>query len=197
MKQVFIKIRALLNVYIYVRNWFLLKLVKAKFEKMPSISGKLFFKGTGKIVFGKNVQIASSRYSNPIGGDTRTAFIVSSGAILLIGNNCGISNSTIFCTKRIIIEDNVLIGGGTKIYDTDFHPLDYYARINNINESISRREVIIKEGAFIGGHSIILKGVKISKQSIIGAGSVVSKDIPDFEIWAGNPAKFIKKTVTY
>ena len=55
--------------------------------------------------------------------------------------------------------------------------------------------VVIKDLAFIGMHSIILKGVTIGEKSIIGAGSVVSKDVPDGEIWAGNPARFIKKVV--
>lgn len=50
----------------------------------------------------------------------------------------------------------------------------------------------IKDNAFIGAHSIILKGVTIGEKSIIGAGSVVARDVPDGEIWAGNPAKFIK-----
>ena len=60
---------------------------------------------------------------------------------------------------------------------------------------ISKRKILpvtIKDNAFIGAHSIILKGVTIGEKSIIGAGSVVARDVPDGEIWAGNPAKFIK-----
>lgn len=53
--------------------------------------------------------------------------------------------------------------------------------------------VVIKDGVFIGAHCIILKGVTIGEKSIIGAGSVVTKSIPDGEIWAGNPAKFIRR----
>ena len=53
--------------------------------------------------------------------------------------------------------------------------------------------MIIEDNVFIGAHSTILKGVRISKNSIVGACSVVSKNIPPNEIWAGNPIKFIKK----
>lgn len=54
-------------------------------------------------------------------------------------------------------------------------------------------KVHICEGAFIGANSIICNSVRIGKWAIVGAGSVVTKDIPDHEIWGGNPARFIKK----
>lgn len=53
--------------------------------------------------------------------------------------------------------------------------------------------MVINDNVFIGARCIILKGVTIGSKSIIGAGSVVTKNIPEGEIWAGNPAKFIKK----
>jgi acetyltransferase-like isoleucine patch superfamily enzyme len=83
------------------------------------------------------------------------------------------------------------VGGGTKIYDTDFHWLEFEKRISEPGGKTA--PVIIKDGAFIGAHCIILKGVSIGEKSIVGAGSVVTKSIPDGEIWAGNPAKFIKR----
>lgn len=90
-----------------------------------------------------------------------------------------------------MICNNVLIGGNVKIYDTDFHWVDYNKRI--ITEGGKSTEVVIKDGFFIGAHSIILKSVIIGERSVIGAGSVVTKDIPDDELWAGNPAKFVRK----
>lgn len=75
--------------------------------------------------------------------------------------------------------------------DSDHHPKNYYNRINNDRESIISAPVIIKEGAFVGAYSVILKGVTVGLHSIIGAGSVVAKSVPDYEIWAGNPAKKI------
>ena len=69
--------------------------------------------------------------------------------------------------------------------------MDFEKRINEAGGET--KPVIIKDGAFIGADGIILKGVTIGKKSVIGAGSVVTKSVPDGEIWAGNPAKFIRK----
>lgn len=104
-------------------------------------------------------------------------------------------NEKIGCENQITIEDNVTIGSGCHIYDTDFHPLEYDERIKGYYKGCptKRKPVLICEGAFIGAGCYILKGVTIGKHSIVGAGSVVAKNIPDGEIWAGNPAKFIRK----
>ena len=53
--------------------------------------------------------------------------------------------------------------------------------------------VKIEDNAFVGARSMILKGITIGKNSIIGAGSVVTKSVPENEIWAGNPARFVRK----
>jgi len=147
---------------------------------------------------GKKVVINSYKNANVIGGDIRTNLLIGEDAVLNIGNNVGISNSTIVCYKEITIEDDVLIGGSCKIYDTDFHSMNPSLRslafVNRTkdNNAISR-PVVIEKGVWIGGHCIILKGSRIGSQSIIGAGSVVSGNIPPLEIWAGNPARFIRK----
>ena len=87
--------------------------------------------------------------------------------------------------------NQILVGGGTKIYDTDFHWLEFERRMSELGGATN--PVVIKDGAFIGAHCIILKGVTIGEKSIVGAGSVVTKSIPDGEIWAGNPAKYIRR----
>ena len=56
-----------------------------------------------------------------------------------------------------------------------------------------RGQVHIKENAYLGAHVIVCKPVTIGKNAVVGAGSIVTKDIPDNEVWAGNPARFIKK----
>ena len=94
----------------------------------------------------------------------------------------------------ITIGDNVTIGGNTVIYDTDFHSLNPEIRLNKSIDKLNAKsgKVTIKDNVFIGAHSTILKGVTIGFNSVVGACSVVTRDIPDNEIWAGNPAQFIK-----
>lgn len=148
----------------------------------------------GKCSIGKNFAMNNGAKGNPIGSFRRCTFFVNRGATLTIGDNVGISQTALVCQKSITILNNVKIGGGTCVYDTDFHSLDPLIRASS--EDTKHRvdkPILIKDNAFIGAHSIILKGVTIGENSIIGAGSVVTKSVPDNQIWAGNPAKFIKQ----
>lgn len=147
----------------------------------------------GKFSIGENFVLHSGNY-NLIGRQQPCYFIVGADAILTIANNVGISCTAIVCHNRISIGNNVKIGGNVCIYDTDFHSLieDHRNAIPENKSTIKTKPVVIQDGVFIGAHSIILKGVTIGEKAIIGAGSVVSKDIPANQIWAGNPAKFIK-----
>jgi acetyltransferase-like isoleucine patch superfamily enzyme len=91
----------------------------------------------------------------------------------------------------IKIEDDVLLGPGVHIYVSDH---SYKSRLPIIDQGYSKsKEVVIKKGAWIGADAIILKGVTIGYNSVVGAGSVVTKSVPDRSIVAGNPAKVIKK----
>lgn len=85
------------------------------------------------------------------------------------------------------------MGGGTSIYTTDFHSLDPIIRASDEDQKYRRcASVVIRDNVFIGAKCIILKGVTIGENSIIGAGSVVTKNVPANQIWAGNPAKYIR-----
>ncbi len=149
----------------------------------------------GTIEIGYDFQANSGVYHNEIGGDTLLRLIAyTKQAKIIIGNNVGISNSSLVSWNKIEIEDNVMIGGSVKIWDTDFHSLDPYIRTNtsDFEYDVKTKPILIKENAFIGASSIILKGVTIGKNSIIGAGSVVTKQIPDNVIACGNPCRVIK-----
>lgn len=174
-------------------NFVIFKVFNAEIETQPIINGRIHLRNYGKFKLEENIKINSGAEYNPIGGQTETQIIVKKGAKLKIGRNSGISNSTIVCHKSIEIDEKVYIGGNCKIYDTDFHSLNIEERLSKNDTDIKTAPVSIKSGAFIGAHSIVLKGVTIGENSVIGAGSVVTRDIPNNEVWAGNPVKFIKK----
>ena len=96
--------------------------------------------------------------------------------------------TSIRSAQKIVIGDSTMIASDVTITDSDWH--DIYDRTDYV---ASPKEVIIQENVWIGEKSLILKGSKIGKNSIIGAGSVVSGEVPDNVVFAGNPAKEIKK----
>jgi acetyltransferase-like isoleucine patch superfamily enzyme len=148
----------------------------------------------GYMKVGDNFTMNNFIDGNPIGCHDPCTFFVDKGAKLIIGNNVGISQAALICHLSIEIEDYVKLGGGVKVYDTDFHSLDHEKRMSADDRmNKANAPVKIKKNAFIGAYSIILKGVTIGENAIIGAGSVVTKSVPDNQIWAGNPAHFIKE----
>lgn len=150
---------------------------------------------SGSCHIGPGFKMNNGLKSNPIGPSQRSVLFVAPNGHLSIGDNVGISQTAIVCFHKITIGNNVKLGAGTCIYDTDFHSLSPVYRINgksDVDHTVMK-PVKIKDNAFIGAHSTILKGTTIGANSIIGACSVVTKNIPDNEIWAGNPVRFIKK----
>lgn len=175
-----------------IYNYIILKHYHVDYGKRLEVRGKIFCVSNTRegITIGDDVKINSCRRANPIGGDDRTVLFAKGKGKIRIGNRCGISNSTIFACEEINIGNDVFIGGAVKVYDTDFHWVDYFRRTKE--EGGNSKPVRVEDGVFIGAHSIILKGVTIGEKSVIGAGSVVTKSIPPGEVWAGNPAKKIR-----
>lgn len=184
-------IKEILEMRYDITNFISLKHYSVKYGANLQIRGRLMIWGPN-ITIGNNVRIKSGSRYNPIGGDDRTILVCNKNASITIGDNVGISNSTIVAHQKVVIGNNVLLGGSVKVYDTDFHSLTYEKRMSGF-EDVHTAPVCIEDGAFIGAHSIILKDVTIGEKSIVGAGSVVTRNIPPHEIWAGNPAKFIRK----
>ena len=119
--------------------------------------------------------------------------MIGKNAKLTIGEDVGFSNSTICCREEITIGDHTIIGGNSKIWDTDFHPISIEQRKIDIDSNAKTSPIYIGKYVFIGADVTIMKGVSIGDFAVIGAGSVVRSNIPDNEVWAGNPAGFVKK----
>ena len=163
-------------------------------RRMKISSAPLIFRHKeATIEIGDDFSITNRLIENPAGVTHPTVLAaVKKNARLIIGNHVGISGAIIYAHKEIIIGDHVNIGAGVKIYDTDFHPIDKHARRYNDTSQIDTAPVCIGNDVWIGANSIILKGVKISDGSIIGAGSIVTRDVPQDSLVCGVPAKPIK-----
>lgn len=176
-----------------VYNKMLMKIRGISYGSDLTTYGTIFIRGKGTIKIGHNVMITSCRETNPIGGDVKTILFTKNQGEIVIGDRTGISNVSIVAMERVTIGSDVMIGANCKLYDHDFHSIKLEERLMYPDPGVKSAPIEIKDGAFIGAHSIVLKGVTIGEKSVIGAGSVVTKSIPDGEIWAGNPCKFIRK----
>ena len=107
------------------------------------------------------------------------------GARVEIGNGCGFSGAVIGAALHIKLGENVRCGANTLITDSDWHSDDY--------RTGEDKPVIIEDNVWLGYGVKVLKGVHIGKNSLIGANSVVTKDIPANVIAVGNPCRVIKQ----
>jgi acetyltransferase-like isoleucine patch superfamily enzyme len=144
-----------------------------------------------RVKIGRNVVIRSGHYDNPVGAYVPTSIFVGDAGFLEVQDGAGLSNCTIIAYERISIGPSAFLGGGTRVYDSNFHPLDLRKRVSRSDPPLTK-PVDIGAGAFVGGHSLILKGVSIGDRAIVGAGSVLTRSVPADEIWAGNPARFVR-----
>ena len=145
------------------------------------------FKGNGSaIIIGEKCSFNKSSYSNHIGLNHACILAThSSEAKIIIGNNVGMSSSTINCWKSVIIGNNVRIGANCVIMDADFHLDDPRSGVP--------KDIVIEDNVWLGANVTVMKGVKIGKNSIIGMGSIVTKDIPENCIAVGIPCRVIRK----
>lgn len=125
--------------------------------------------------------------------NSKCKIMIENNGLLNIGSNTGFNGVSIYCSNSITIGDYVKVGGGTRIFDTDFHPINYLKRREDNLEFVKSSPIVIEDDVFIGTNCIIGKGVTIGARSIIAAGSVVVKSIPEDCIAGGNPCKVIKQ----
>ena len=140
---------------------------------------------TGVIHIGHNACFRSAATSNLI-GINRPCMIsaLEPGSVIQIGNDCGFSGTVIGCFSKIEIGDNVKCGANTLITDGDWHTDD--------PRSTAPRPIQIGNNVWLGVNVTVLKGVTIGENSLIGAGSIVTKNIPPNVIAAGNPCVVIR-----
>ena len=145
------------------------------------------------VIVGENVKIFDfvNAYGCRIDDNSKVGAFVEIQKNVIIGKNCKISSHSFLC-EGVIIEDNVFIGHGVMFIN------DHFPRATNLDGTSQSEkdwvviETTIKKGASIGSNATILCGIEIGENSLVGAGSVVTKNVPSNTIVAGNPAKVIK-----
>jgi len=146
------------------------------------------------VKLGKNVKIFSfvNLYGCEIGDNTKIGTFVEVQKKAFIGRNCKISSHTFIC-EGVHIEDNVFVGHNVTFIN------DLYPRAATSEGKLQTDEdwevvpTFVKKGASIGSSATILAGVSIGEKAIIGAGAVVTKDVPPYSVVAGNPARILRK----
>lgn len=184
-------IRKIIQLPTRIKNGVLLSLHGVDTGRGCQVIGRLSIVNMGELGFGERCTLDGRR--SRIGFCQPIILTTQRNASIKIGDHVGMSNCTIYAAEYIEIGSETLIGGGVKIYDTDFHSIDW--RIRNTaadKHNTSSSPVVIGKHCFIGAGSIILKGVTIGDNAIVAAGAIISKSIPPNEVWGGNPARKIK-----
>ncbi|PBJ08963.1 DapH/DapD/GlmU-related protein [Flavobacterium sp. ACN6] len=139
-----------------------------------------------KLLLGRECEIQK-------GVDFRIWHPFNDNCYIKLGNKVFIGHACEFvCNEKIIIGNNCLIASKTTINNTGH---EYKSNANINTQPTTSEPVILEDDVWIGTSCVILQGVTIGKGSIIAAGSVVNKSIPANEVWAGVPARFIKKRI--
>jgi len=146
------------------------------------------------VKLGKNVVLNDfiNLYGCTIGDETKIGPFVEIQKNAFIGNNCKISSHTFIC-EGVTIEDGVFIGHGVMFINDKFPRATTQSGGLQTEDDWQVIPTIIKKGASIGSNATILCGITIGETAVIGAGSVVTKDVPANKTAAGNPAKVIRE----
>jgi len=145
------------------------------------------------VKLGRDVKLSKfiNLYGCEIGDESKIGAFVEIQKNATIGKRCKISSHTFIC-EGVTVEDNVFIGHGV-MFINDIYPRAPAANGNLQTEADWRVErTVIRKGASIGSGATILSDISIGENAIVGAGSVVTKNVPPNSIVAGNPAKFLR-----
>jgi acetyltransferase-like isoleucine patch superfamily enzyme len=147
----------------------------------------------GDVQLGKGVKLSQfiNLYGCEIGDETKIGAFVEIQKNAKVGKNCKISSHTFIC-EGVIIEDKVFVGHGVTFIN------DSYPRATTPEGQLQSEKdwkvepTLVKKGASIGSGATILSNLVIGENALIGAGSVVTHDVPDNAIVAGNPARVLR-----
>ncbi len=184
-------------------------------KKTTEVYKKFLKIGENSLISGINIQLRNAQENKiylQVGDESviQGDFIFEKeSGIINIGNNTFIGGGTFICIDSIDIGNDVMFSWGCTVADNNSHSTKWSERQHDVKEwkrgidenklgyykdwtNVKSAPIVIKDKAWIGFNTIILKGVTIGEGSIVAAGSVVTKNVPDWTIVAGNPAQIIK-----
>ena len=146
------------------------------------------------VKLGRNVRLPGfiNLYGCTIGDDTRIGTFVEIQKGAVVGNNCKIQSYSFLC-EGVTLEDEVFVGHGVMFTNDRFPRATNEEGLPKTDSEWACEKTVVKRGASIGSNATILCGLTIGERAIIGAGSVVTKDVPAGAIVAGNPARVLRK----
>ncbi len=183
---------------------FLLSLYRNADVRTRAKIGTTKFAWSGSVLSRREKGAISIGHSGFIRGEI---FVFPHAGKVIIGDWVYIGvNSSVWSSSSVGVKigDRVLISSNVHIHDTDGHPFDPAVRFLQTKailtqghprqiSGIEAKEIIIHDDVWIGLNSVILKGVTIGEGAVVGAGSVVTKDVPPYTVVAGNPARIIRE----
>ena len=181
-----IKVRILYALYSVKSFWYRLRGIRVGKKCFISAWPHIHKHKNAEILIGNNVTIHSKKKYNRLITHPTTLSTEAPGAKIELKDNCGISGSTLICTKHISIGRYTIVGAGTVIHDCKAH--EYSPKCGWMN--CGKREgkpIIIGERCYIGMNCIILKGVTIGDNCVISAGTIIKEDVPAGHLAQGNP----------
>ncbi|MGA2059048.1 MAG: acyltransferase [Thermoguttaceae bacterium] len=173
-------------------DWLCCVLQGVKWHFDWKLNGWVYFRKSlgARLEIGKRFSANSKLRENAIGVFQPVIFtVIGDNALLSLGDDVGVSGCSITAISEIHIGNRVLIGSGALIVDNDGHPLDPQERRRGAG--IIGSPIRIDDDVFIGARAIILKGVHIQEGAVVGAGAVVTHDVPAYAIVVGNPARIV------
>jgi len=165
----------------------------AEFEGGCQFQGRPFISVApgARLVVGEGVRLYSAVRASPLGCFQPCVLrAMASGARLVLGRGVGLSGAVVCAGVGIEIGEGTILGSGAMVLDNDFHLPE--GEWNWASDStVNARPVKIGRGVFIGARAMVLKGVSIGDRAVVGAGAVVTNDVPAHEVAVGNPARVL------
>jgi acetyltransferase-like isoleucine patch superfamily enzyme len=155
---------------------------RVRFGKGVVLNWRFRFRGPGRLEIGDGCNLWAHQEPNAF-------HTYGKDSVIRIGKNCRLNGVSVHCRKAVTFGGDCLAGSAI-LMDNDFHSVEFDHR--NDPAYIKSKPIVIEDRAWLAGQSAILKGVTVGKDAVVAFRAVVTKDVPEGRIVAGNPAEIVR-----